>query len=109
MTGITPVSFISSSYTVTNSTINAVTSSFLSLQINSFIMPADIIEIIFPNTITIQNILTNIVITNGNIAVTNPAITLNANGTTSVQIIGAAVNAGSTLQLQFYNVKNPPS
>jgi hypothetical protein len=41
ITGITPSSFISATYTVTNSTVNAITNAYLNIQINSMLIATD--------------------------------------------------------------------
>lgn len=101
ITGITPANFISATYTVTNSTVNAITSAFLSVKINSMMIATDIIELVFPPTITVLTMLSYIVVINGNITIPGPNLTISAypNSSTSVKFAGATVVAGNTLQL----------
>jgi|688.fasta_scaffold632874_2 hypothetical protein len=41
MTGITPISMLSASYSVTNNTVNAITTALLNFRVNSYVLTND--------------------------------------------------------------------
>ena len=85
MTGITPISMLTASYSVTNNSVNAITAAYLVFRINSLVNSTDLIEVTIPSSITAAGILSYIVITNGNVTNYSPTVTYNPN--TSVTVV----------------------
>ena len=98
ISGITPISMFSASYSVTNNSINAITAAFLLFKINSLVIVTDLIEIGLPGGIGAAGVLTMIVITNGNVTDPSPTVTYNSSTTiTKVTTTGASAGYGSTI------------
>lgn len=98
MTGITAISLLSATYTVTNNSVNAITTALLDFKINSNIIINDNIQITVPPSITVVGILNTIVITNGNVTNYSPSVTYNPNTSyTTITTTGANAIPGSTI------------
>lgn len=110
MNGITAINFLTASYSVTNSSVNAVTSAFLLFKISSVVITSDTIKITLPSSISAVSSLSQLIITNGNYTNYSPSVTYSPSSqTTLVVTTGASSNPGSSIEVQLYNVKNPPS
>lgn len=110
MNGITPINFLTASYSVTNSSVNAVTSAFLLFKISSVVITSDTIKITLPSLISAVSSLSQLTITNGNYTNYSPSVTyFPGSQTTLIVTTGASSNPGSSIEVQLYNVKNPPS
>lgn len=98
MAGITPIGVITASYLVNSNGVNAVTSAFLNFKVNSLVLITDTIEITLPPTITALNVLTYLVLTNGNVTNPSPIIIFdNATSITTIKTTGCSANSGSNI------------